>query len=214
MFRIRIMVKKTLFSDASATGEILAKFFFDSGYQVDQTTAEALYLGICTDTGQFCYSATNASVLKYAGFFAKREPVLPELHTNFMKKKNPVVSSSCSFLASFKMEYDDRVCIGSILGKYYTETGTKPEDAENFVDYARSLDGVEIGVLLEERDGKIKGSFRAKDESFRVDLWPRSLTAAAMLVRPVSMWKTRLMPFIHLWWMRLENTSSWQLRDS
>ena len=37
------------------------------------------------------------------------------------------------------MEYDDRVCIGSILGKYYTETGTKPEDAENFVDYARSF---------------------------------------------------------------------------
>ena len=68
------------------------------------------------------------------------------------------------------MEYDDRVCIGSILGKYYTETGTKPEDAENFVDYARSLDGVEIGVLLEERDGKIKGSFRAKNDSLRVDI--------------------------------------------
>jgi len=51
-------------SDASATGEILAKFFFDSDLEVDQTTADALYLGICTDTGQFCYSGTNAAVFE------------------------------------------------------------------------------------------------------------------------------------------------------
>ena len=51
-------------SEASATAEILAKFFFDSGYLVNKNTADALYLGICTDTGQFCYSATNASVFE------------------------------------------------------------------------------------------------------------------------------------------------------
>ena len=32
------------------------------------------------------------------------------------------------------------------------------------------MEGVEIGVLIEERNGQIKGSFRAKNESFRVDL--------------------------------------------
>ena len=68
------------------------------------------------------------------------------------------------------MEFDQSVCIGSILGQDYEETGTIPEDAENFVDYSRSIDGVKIGVLIEERSGKIKGSFRAKDESFRVDI--------------------------------------------
>ena len=74
------------------------------------------------------------------------------------------------FLASFRMEFDHSVCIGSIKGLDYEETGTKPEDAENFVDYSRSIDGVKIGVLIEERSGKIKGSFRAKDESLRVDI--------------------------------------------
>ena len=68
------------------------------------------------------------------------------------------------------MEFDDRVCIGNIRGQFYEETGTKPEDAENFVDYARSLEGVEIGVLVEDRNGKLKGSFRAKDKKYRVDL--------------------------------------------
>ena len=73
------------------------------------------------------------------------------------------------------MEYNDRVCIGSIMGGYYNDTGTKPEDAENFVDYARSVDGVRIGVFLEERSEKIKGSLRAKEEKYRVDLLAKQL---------------------------------------
>ncbi len=160
-----------ILSDASATGEILAKFFFDSKYKVDKTTAEALYLGICTDTGQFCYSATNASVFEVCRKLCEAGASPSGIaHELYEKEKPGRIQLLQRFLASFKMEFDDRVCIGSILGNHYNETGTKPEDAENFVDYARSLDGVEIGVLLEERDGKIKGSFRAKDENFRVDL--------------------------------------------
>ena len=163
-----------ILSDASATGEILAKFFFDSGYEVDQTTAEALYLGICTDTGQFCYSATNASVFEVCRLLCEAGASPSGIaHELYEKEKPGRIQLLQRFLASFRMEFDNRVCIGSILGKNYSETGTKPEDAENFVDYARSLDGVEIGVLLEERDGKIKGSFRAKDAELRVDILAR-----------------------------------------
>jgi phosphoesterase RecJ-like protein len=37
------------------------------------------------------------------------------------------------------------------------------------VDYARAIDGVDIGVLIEERAGALKGSLRAKDPKYRVD---------------------------------------------
>ena len=157
--------------NASATGEILAKFFFDCGYEVDQKTAEALYLGICTDTGQFCYSATNAAVFEICRMLceagANPSEIAQELYEN---EKPGRIQLLQHFLASFRMEFDDSVCIGSILGKDYEQTGTKPEDAENFVDYARSINGVKIGVLIEERSGNIKGSFRAKDETYRVDI--------------------------------------------
>ena len=158
-------------SDASATGEILAKFFFDSGLEVDQTTAEALYLGICTDTGQFCYSGTNASVFEVCRKLCESgcnpSTVAHELYE---REKPGRIQLLQKFLASFRMEFNDSVCIGSIREDFYQETGTKPEDAENFVDYARSLEGVEIGVLVEDRNGKLKGSFRAKDKKYRVDL--------------------------------------------
>ena len=43
------------------------------------------------------------------------------------------------------------------------------EDTEGLVDYARSIEGVEIGVLIEERPGVIKASLRAKHGGLRMD---------------------------------------------
>ena len=158
-------------SEASATCEILAKFFIDSDFKIDETTANALFLGICTDTGQFCYSGTNASVFevcrRLCEFGCNPALVAQELYE---REKPGRIQLLQKFLASFRMEFEQRVCIGSIHESFYHETGTKPEDAENFVDYARSLEGVEIGVLIEDRNGKLKGSFRSKEKIYRVDL--------------------------------------------
>jgi len=160
-----------ILSDASATGEILAKFFFDSGYEVDKRTAEALYLGICTDTGQFCYSGTNGSVFEICRMLCDAGACPSGIASELYEKEKPGrIQLLQRFLASFRMELQARVCIGCIRGTDFLETGTKPEDAENFVDYARSQEGVEIAVFIEERNGLIKGSFRAKDEKFRVDI--------------------------------------------
>jgi phosphoesterase RecJ-like protein len=53
----------------------------------------------------------------------------------------------------------------------FAATGTSAEDTEGLVDYARSVDGVEVGVLIEEReDGSVKASLRAKDPAYRLDL--------------------------------------------
>ena len=35
------------------------------------------------------------------------------------------------------------------------------------MDYARSMEGVEIGALVEERSGQLKGVWRAKDACYR-----------------------------------------------
>ena len=160
-----------VFSEASATGEILGKFFLDLNFKLDQTTAEALYLGICTDTGQFCYSGTNASVFEVCRKLCEAGASPSKVaHELYEREKPGRIQLLQMFLASFRMEFENRVCIGSLYDKFYKETGTTPEDAEDFVDYARCMEGVEIGGLIEERNGSLKGSFRAKDKKFRVDL--------------------------------------------
>ncbi len=73
------------------------------------------------------------------------------------------------FLASFRHECGGRVCIGTLPDGIYKETGTSAEDTEGLVDYARSINGVEIGVLIEEQAGMVKASLRAKNPAYRVD---------------------------------------------
>ena len=52
----------------------------------------------------------------------------------------------------------------------FKTTNTSTEDTEGLVDYTRSIDGVDIGVLIEEReDGSLKASLRAKDPIYRMD---------------------------------------------
>jgi phosphoesterase RecJ-like protein len=75
------------------------------------------------------------------------------------------------FLASLQMECEGRVCIGRLAAGIFEETGTSAEDTEGLVDYARSIEGVEIGALIEEKpDGSVKASLRAKEPAYRVDL--------------------------------------------
>jgi phosphoesterase RecJ-like protein len=158
-------------SDASATGEILAGFFFDNEYPVDAVTAQALYLGIATDTGQFRYRGANQRVFRICerlcGLGASPADAANELYE---REKPGRIQLLQRFLASFRYECEGRVCIGMLDPSVYEETDTLPEDSENLVDYARSLEGVDVGALIEERDGMIKGSLRAKENRFRVDL--------------------------------------------
>jgi phosphoesterase RecJ-like protein len=75
------------------------------------------------------------------------------------------------FLASLKFECGGRVCIGTLPPGIFEQTGSNLDDTEGLVDYARSIEGVDIGALIEERaDKTVKASLRAKDPSFRVDL--------------------------------------------
>ena len=67
------------------------------------------------------------------------------------------------------MHLDNRVCVGTITDAMYEKTGATIDDADGLVDYARSIKGVEIAVLVEERSGAIKGSLRSKDPNYRVD---------------------------------------------
>lgn len=157
---------------AAATCEILAGIFLDNNIPIDPITAGALYLGIATDTGQFRFSATNAQVFSLC---AK----LIELGANPSNTANELydreslarLSLLKAFLNTLKLELNGKLCCGKITEMMFVSTQTNREDLERFVDYPKSIDGVIVAALLEERsDGTIKGSLRAKSEKIRVDL--------------------------------------------
>ena len=159
-------------SASAATCEILAGVFFDNGLPVDAQTAQALYTGILTDTGQFRFNSTSRRCFVLAGELVARgaHPADAgfELYERETEGKLKLLQR---FLASLRLECGGRVCIGTLPAGIFDETGTTAEDTEGLVDYARSIEGVDIGALIEERPGgAVKASLRAKEPAFRVDL--------------------------------------------
>ena len=155
---------------AAATCEILAGVYLDNHLTIDAGTAQALFAGIMTDTGQFRFNCTTRRTFMLAAELvalgASPADAGGEIYERESAGKLQLVQR---FLSSFKMECGGRVCIGVLPDGVFAETGTTAEDTEGLVDYARAIDGVDIGVLIEERPNVVKASLRSKSPVFRVD---------------------------------------------
>jgi bifunctional oligoribonuclease and PAP phosphatase NrnA len=159
-------------SGSAATCEMLTGLFIDAGLLIDAPTAAALFAGIVTDTGQFRYNSTSQRCFVLAGELVARGAVPYQAgYELFERESLGKLRLLQAFLASMVMECGGRVCVGTLPAGIFAATGTTAEDTEGLVDYARSVDGVEIGVLIEERlDGGVKASLRCKDPRCRLDL--------------------------------------------
>lgn len=155
---------------AAATCEILAGVFLDLGLAIDATSAQALFTGIVTDTGQFRFESTSERTFRLAAELMARgaRPAAAgaELYERETAGKLQLLQR---FLASLRIECGGRVCLGVLPRQIFEETGTNAEDTEGLVDYARSIEGVDVGVLIEERPDGLKASLRAKNAAYRVD---------------------------------------------
>ncbi|MEY2882057.1 MAG: hypothetical protein RLZZ15_4437, partial [Verrucomicrobiota bacterium] len=128
--------------------------------------------GVLTDTGQFRFNSTTRRCFVLAGELVARgaSPVEAGYHL-YERETAGKMQLLQRFLASLRLECGGRVCVGTLPAGIFEQTGTTAEDTEGLVDYARSIEGVDIGALIEERaDGSVKGSLRAKAPAFRVDL--------------------------------------------
>jgi phosphoesterase RecJ-like protein len=163
---------KRNFVDAgsAATAEVLAGLFFDADLSIDATTAQALYTGIMTDTGQFRFPSTTYRVFRLCGELVARgaNPAQAGLEL-FERESSGKLKLLQHYISSLKYECGGRVCIGVLPQGIFEQVDATVEDTEGLVDYARSIEGVEIGVLIEERPGTIKASLRAKHASYRMD---------------------------------------------
>ena len=156
---------------SSATAEILAGLFLAGAQPVDAVTAQALYAGILTDTGQFRFNSTSRRTFLLAAELLTRGARPAQAGYELYERETAGrLQLLQRFLASFRYECGGRVCIGTLSKGVFDETGSRSEDTEGLVDFTRAVDGVEIGVLIEERQDGIKASLRAKDPVVRVDL--------------------------------------------
>jgi phosphoesterase RecJ-like protein len=164
-------------SETAATAEVLAGLFFDNKFPVDARAAQALYVGIATDTGQFRFPSTTQQVFRLCGelMTAGADPSTAA-HLLYERESPGKTRLLQSFLNSLRSEFQGRVCIGTLREADFATTGALREDTEGLVDYARAIEGVDVGVLLEERQNAVKGSLRAKEPRFAMHRFAQQFT--------------------------------------
>jgi phosphoesterase RecJ-like protein len=159
---------------ASSTAEIVFRIVHELGVPLTRDIAEALYVGLVTDTGKFMYENTSpaahrmAAELREAGVDAQH--VYRELYENVPPAKVELLARGLSGLQRF----DDGALTLSHLSKAdYQATGAEEGYSEGLVDHLRALDGTIVAALVRDqlgpgRDGMRKVSLRASDD--RVDV--------------------------------------------
>ncbi len=159
-------------SGSAATAEILTGLVLDQGLSLDAQSAQGLYAGIVTDTGQFRFASTSRRTFLLAAELLARGARPPEVGLELYERESlGRLKLLQHYLASLRLHCGGRVCVGSLAQGIFESTGTTAEDTEGLVDYARSIDGVDVGVLIEARgDGAVKASLRAKEAAYRLDL--------------------------------------------
>jgi phosphoesterase RecJ-like protein len=158
--------------DAAATAEMIAGLAFDQGWPIDAVTAQALYVGIATDTGQFRYEGTTSRVFAICARLVEAGAKVKDAsHALYEQESEGRLRLLKAFLDTLTVSLDGQLAMGCITQSMLRQCNCTRSDTEGFVDYLRSIAGVRIAALLEEQpDGGSKGSLRSKWAKERVDL--------------------------------------------
>jgi phosphoesterase RecJ-like protein len=158
----------------SCAAEIVYRLANAMNVEVSGTMAEALYIGVITDTGRFMYENTTAESHLMAADLV-RAGVLP--HETYRQVFEGIPERRLLLLgrALSRLErYDDGVLTLTHLRlEDFLETGSDESDSEGVVDYFRCVEGTAVGALVRARlsngsPDSHKVSLRATDD--RVDV--------------------------------------------
>lgn len=148
----------------SATCEIMPEVLTEAGFKITAPIADALMLGLITDSGTFTHSDvtehtfTVAAALRAAGADVNR--INYEMFSRQKKARALLFSRA---LDNLRFALDDRLAFILVTRAALEETGADRAMTEGFVDFPLSIDGVEVAIsLLEMKKGQYKASLRSK----------------------------------------------------
>jgi phosphoesterase RecJ-like protein len=138
--------------DSSCTAEMVWDLMHALGLELTPTVAEALYVGLITDTGCFMYENTGprahvmAAELIQAGV---------DVHGIYKRVYEDVPYGKLALLARglAKVErYDDgRLTITSLTTEDFTEAGAEESYSEGVIDHLRAVQGTAVAALVRDR---------------------------------------------------------------
>jgi len=147
---------------SAATGQILYRFFTDTGVAYPPPVAQALYTAIMTDTGGFRFSNTNGAVLRACADLADKGADCAEAYRRLYASDSPaglLLKSRIWSTATFY--FGGKICSMEMPMSLIDEIGADYGDSEGMADYTIAADGVEAGMLIKYNDKESHFSLRS-----------------------------------------------------
>jgi bifunctional oligoribonuclease and PAP phosphatase NrnA len=159
---------------ASCTAEIIWDLIADLGVELTQPMAEALYVGVVTDTGKFMYENTGsrahvmAAQLIAAGIDV--HAIYRRLYEGIPQNKLDLLARG---LASVERFDDGLLTVSHLTREDFEVTGADASYSEGVVDHLRAVEGTAVAglvrdLLSDHASPRRKVSLRATDD--RIDV--------------------------------------------
>jgi phosphoesterase RecJ-like protein len=140
--------------DASCTAEIVWDLMHGLGIEQTTTIAQALYVGLITDTGRFMYENTGARAHEMA---AELIAGGVDVHEVYRHVYEDIPYGKLVLLARglAKVErYDEgRLALTLLTAADFNESGAEESYSEGVVDHLRAVEGTAVAALIRERLG-------------------------------------------------------------
>ena len=151
--------------DAGSASEITLRVLLAAGLPVDVQAAEALWVGVATDTGRFVYDSVSPATMQAAAWLVGRgvrtsrlaDDIYGNVPLNRLRLEN-------RFISSLETLAGGRAAMGVLSPEDYAAEGCDSADSETFVDIARSVRGVEVAAFVRKvtPDGRSFASLRSR----------------------------------------------------
>ena len=137
------------------------------GEQPTPREAEALYVGLATDTGWFRFPNVTADAFRQAAdlveFGAEPARIYEMVYENLSWPRTRLLAKA---MATLESDADGRIAYFKVTRDMLRQTGATAADVEGFVDKMRELAGVEVIMMFREQDdGTTRVSLRAKHDA-------------------------------------------------
>jgi phosphoesterase RecJ-like protein len=150
--------------EAAATAAIVYRLIKAAGVEIDYDIALCIYTAVITDTGSFRYSNSNPEA-----FLIASEMIATGVNAWYISERlfesQPRQRLELLALSLATLDISPSGTFASVVVTLdmYDKTGANAEMTDGFVNYPRSIRGVEVAVLFREvKPGVIKVGFRSK----------------------------------------------------
>ena len=146
---------------AAATAQLVAELYRELEIPLDRAAAEAIYVGVRTDTGGFTFRNISPEAHELVADLLRAGVVPAEVNERINRRGSIEQLKIVGVVLANAVQYGD-VLISTVDKADYERTGAGELDSKEAIDQLRTVAGVDVVAHLREVPEGTKGSLRSE----------------------------------------------------